>query len=114
MDNNKIEMLLSELLDEVRLITVNTKAEAFQMFSQEFLTSDLRVKMYNAFDGQKSLPEISKEIGCKVNTLQIFAQSLIDHNLVDYYVRGNARIISKSASKIAIFYANKRLAESEV
>ncbi len=103
--------ILIELLEEIRLLTVQTKAEALKKFKDEFLTSDLRQKMYNAFDGEKTLPQISSELECKVNTLQIFTQSLIEKDLVNYEMRGNSRIISKSLSKIAVYYANKSLEE---
>ena len=111
METERIEALLSQLLDEVCLITIDIKADALDRFSKEYLTSDLRKQMYEAFDGQRSLPEISKITGCKLNTLQIFAQTLIDKDLVDYTTRGNARIISKSTTKIAIHYARKSLQE---
>ena len=112
MENNKIEMLLQNLLEEVQLLTVSTKVEAMEKFTNEFLTSDLRRNMYDAFDGERTLPEISNDIGCKINTLQIFAQQLVDKGLVDYTFRGNARIIRKSISKIALYYASKQLGES--
>lgn len=114
MNNENVEKLLSELLDEVRLLTTETKSNALERFSKDYLTSELRVKMYAAFDGQRTLPEISKDIGCKINTLQIFAQLLIDNDLVNYSTKGNARILSKSISKIAIYYSRKSLSEKEV
>lgn len=111
MNSETIERLLKELLEETKLLTVQTKAIALQKFSNEFLTSDLRKAMYAAFDGERTLPQISNDIGCKVNTLQIFAQQLIDKDLVDYATKGNARIINKSLSKIAVYYANIELGE---
>lgn len=113
MENSKIEYLLTCLLEEVQLLTVTTKADALEKFNTDFLTSDLRKAMYSAFDGEKTLPEISKEINCKLNTLQIFAQTLVDNDLVEYTTRGNARIINKSVTKIAIYYARKTIKEKE-
>lgn len=113
MENLRIEHLLTSLLEEVQLLTVTTKADALEKFNADFLTSDLRKKMYSAFDGEKTLPEISKEIDCKINTLQVFAQLLVDNDLVDYTTRGNARIINKSVTKIAIYYARKTINEKE-
>ncbi|MCQ5087513.1 hypothetical protein [Ruthenibacterium lactatiformans] len=112
MENTITENLLRELLEEVQLLTVQAKVDALQKFKNDFLTSDLRRNMYDAFDGERTLPEISDDIGCKINTLQIFAQQLVDKNLVDYTFKGNARIIKKSLSKIALYYANKELGES--
>ena len=50
MDANTLEILLSELLEEVRLLTTQTKVVAFEKFKNEFLTSDLRRNMYDARD----------------------------------------------------------------
>lgn len=113
MENSNIERLLSSLLEEVQLLTVTTKADALEKFNTDFLTSDLRRAMYSAFDGEKTLPEISRDINCKINTLQVFAQLLVDNDLVDYTTRGNARIINKSVTKIAIYYARKTIQEKE-
>lgn len=111
MENSNIEKLLKELLDETRLLTVRTKTEALQKFNNEFLTSDLRKKMYESFDGERTLQQICSDISCKINTLQIFAQQLADKDLVDFDTKGNSRIIRKSLSKIAVYYMNKELGE---
>ncbi len=112
MEATVLEKLLKDLLEEVQLLTVQVKVDALQKFSADFLTSDLRFKMYNAFDGERTLPQISEAIGCKINTLQVFAQQLVDKGLVDYTVKGNARIINKSPSKIALYYATKELGDN--
>lgn len=111
METNYIEKLLKELLEETKLLTVQAKAEAIKKFNIDFLTSDLRRQMYEAFDGERTLQQISTDMNCKLNTLQIFAQLLVDKDLADFEMRGNARIISKSLSKIAVYYANKELSE---
>jgi len=113
MDDRKTEMLLTELLEEMKLLTCEIKSNALLKFRKEFLTSELRVKMYSAFDGERTLQEISQDIDCKLNTLQIFVQSLIEKDLVDFYTRGTSRIIKKSPSKIALFYTQKTLTEEE-
>ena len=111
MDGN-VEYLLKAILDELQLLTVKTKTQAVQRFNAEFLTSDLRRQMYEAFDGQRTLQQISADTGCKINTLQIFAQSLVEKDLVNFEVQGSARIFSKALSKIAIYYANRELEEA--
>lgn len=111
MNTETIESILKELLEETKLLTAKTKAESLRRFNNDFLTSDLRKTMYAAFDGERTLPQISSDIGCKVNTLQIFAQQLIDKDLVDYEMQGKAKIISKSLSKIAVYYTNMDLEE---
>lgn len=111
MENTNIEKLLKELLEEMKLLTVRAKVEALKKFNEDFLTSDLRRQMYEAFDGEKTLPQISNDLNCKLNTLQVFAQQLVDKDLVDFETKGNARIIRKSLSKIAVYYANQELGE---
>jgi len=109
MNESKIEKLLVDLLGEVQLLNISVKTEALKKFKSQFLTSELREQMFNAFDGEHTLPQISKDIGCKVNTLQIFAQSLIDKDLIDVHTVGNARILKKSIFKIALYYTNRTL-----
>lgn len=111
MDNNIVETLLKQILEELSLLTVSTKTNAYQKFKEEFLTSELREKMYNSFDGERTLPEISKELECKLNTLQVFVQSLVEKDLVKAETTGKSRIISKSMSKIALYYAKAELGE---
>ncbi len=111
MTENNIKKLLKELLEETKLLTVHAKAEAIRKFNADFLTSDLRRQMYEAFDGVRTFQQISTDINCKLNTLQVFAQQLVDKDLVDYEMKGNARILNKSLSKIAVYYANKELGE---
>ena len=114
MDTLNMEILLNDLLEEIRLLTIPVKASALQKFKNEFLSSDLRREMYEAFDGERTLPQISGDIGCKLNTIQIFAQQLVDKELVDYEYKGNARIIKKSPAKIALYYATKELNDTNV
>jgi len=109
---NNAEKLLLDLLNEVQLLTVSTKVSALKKFQDEFLTSDMRKQAYAAFDGERTLQEISNAIDCKLNTLQIFAQLLVEKDLVDATTVGRARILSKSTAKIAIYYASKTLESS--
>lgn len=62
LENNNIEKLLKALLDETKLLTVQTKAEAIRKFNADFLTSDLRHQMYESFDGVRTLQQISTDI----------------------------------------------------
>lgn len=103
--SEKIEKLLTDLLQEVKLLTVSTKATALQRFKADFLTSEQRKQAYELFDGTKTLTEISDILNAKVNTLQVFAQILISNDLVDVVKQGKNNLISKSISKIAIYYA---------
>lgn len=113
MDHSNIEFLLKSILDEIRLLTVQTKADAIRRFHSEFLTSDMRKKAYEKFDGTKTLKEISEEINCKLNSLQVFVSNLVEKDLVDVTKQGNSQLVSKSISKIAVYYANNDLAKKE-
>jgi len=114
MNNIRTEELLEAILQEVSLLTVSTKANAIQRFNKEFLTSDMRRKAYELFDGTKTLKEISEEIGEKQNSIQIFAQQLVAKDLLAVTKQGNNKLYSKSISKIAIYYATQDLKKEEI
>lgn len=105
MDTTKIETLLEALLQEVNLLTVSTKADALKRFKKDFLTSDLRKQAYPLFDGTKTLKEISDQIGQKQHSVQVFAQQLVENDLLDVTKQGNNKLYAKSTSKIAIYYS---------
>lgn len=113
METTRIETLLETLLQEVSLLTVQTKAEALKRFNQDFLTSDLRKQSYLLFDGTKTLKEISDITGLKQNSIQIFAQQLVEKDLIDVTKQGNNKLYSKSISKIATYYATQDLQKEE-
>lgn len=109
MDTTKIEELLEALLQEVSLLTVSSKADALRRFQKDFLTSDLRKQAYPLFDGTKTIKEISEQIGQKQNSVQVFAQQLVENDLLDVNKQGNNKLYAKSTVKIAIYYAMKDL-----
>lgn len=113
MENKKVEQLLESILQELSLLTVQTKVNALQRFKVEFLTSDMRRIAYEKFDGVKTLKEISDEINCKLNTLQVFVALLIENDLVGVEKQGNSKIIHKDTSKIAVYYAQKDLQKED-
>lgn len=114
MESNSIEKLLESILQEISLLTVQTKAIAIKNFNAEYLTTDVRKKAYEKFDGEKTLKEISDELGCSLRTLQVFSASLIEDNLVDFTMQGNSKILSKNISKIAVYYAQKELTKEDI
>jgi hypothetical protein len=75
------------------------------------ITVDLRRRTYESFDGSRTLQQISSDTGCKLNTLQIFVQQLVDKDLVEFEIKGNAPIINKSLSKIEVYYVKNELGE---
>lgn len=114
MDTTKIEMLLEALLQEASLLTVQTKADAMRRFQKDFLTTDLRKQAYPLFDGTKTLKEISEQIGQKQHSVQVFAQLLVDNDLLDTKKQGNNKLYAKSISKIAKYYAKLDLQKEEI
>lgn len=113
MENANLEKLLEAILQEVSLLTVPTKAIAIQRFNKEFLTSEMRRQAYELFDGVRTIKEISEQINQKQHSVQVFAQSLVDKDLVDVTKQGNNKLISKSITKIAVYYATKDLQKEE-
>jgi len=113
METTKIEELLEALLQEVSLLTVSTKADALQRFKKDFLTSEMRKKAYELFDGTKTLKEISEQIGEKQNSVQIFAQQLVVKDLLTVTRQGNNKLYAKSIAKIAVYYATLDLVKAE-
>lgn len=114
MELNSIEKLLESILQEISLLTVQTKVTAIKQFNEDYLSTDVRKKAYEKFDGEKTLKEISDELGCNLRTLQVFGASLIENNLVDFAKQGNSKILSKNISKIAVYYAQKELKKEDI
>lgn len=114
METTKIETLLEALLQEVSLLTVSIKADALKRFKMDFITSDLRKQAFPLFDGTKTLKEISDQIGQKQNSIQVFAQQLVENNLLDVTRQGNNKLYAKSTAKIAIYYAMQDLQNEEM
>lgn len=113
METTRLEALLEMLLQEVSLLTVSTKTAALKRFRKDFLTSDMRRQTYPLFDGTKTLKEISEITGQKQNSIQIFAQQLVENDLLEVTKQGNNKIYSKSTAKIAIYYAMQDLQKEE-
>ena len=113
-ESERIVQVLEELLKEVQLLTVSTKVAALDKFESEYLSTSLKRQMYEAFDGERTLQKISSDLNCKINTLQIFVQKLVENDLVDVRTDGKSRIISKSISKIAIYYARQTLEQRNI
>lgn len=115
MENLEItNQLLSQILDELRLLTASQKISSYKRFQKDFLTTDARRQIYAEFNGSNSFQQIAELTGQKRNTVQIFAQILVDKKLVDVELNGTSKIIIKSASKIANYYANLDVQNEDV
>lgn len=113
LENNNIEKLLKALLDEQNYLLFRLRLKPSENLMLISLHRFKWPQSMSQFDGVRTLQQISTDINCKLNTLQVFAQQLVDKDLVDYEMKGNARILSKSLSKIAVYYANKELGEAQ-
>ncbi len=77
------------------------------------MSTEQRRKAYEKFDGTKTLKEISDECNINLHSLQVFVAQLIEKDLVEVSKQGNNKIISKSISKIAVYYATQDLSKEE-
>lgn len=105
--------ILKQIRDEVSLITVPLKVNAINSFYQEFLSTDQRKNMYELFNGERDVMEISKEVNCSPRNVQILIKELEDKDLIDIEKIGKGKIPQKSVSKIAIYYARNEITRKE-
>ncbi len=85
MTENDIGKFLKELLEETKLLTVHAKAEAIRKFNADFLTSDLRRQMYEAFDGVRTFQQISTD-SLATDTLRFIARLQSRYNKPNYKI----------------------------
>ena len=87
-------MILEELIQIRKLLTVlshEKRPELEKKIKKEFLTTESRQKMYDLFDGTKSLKEISEETDTTSEAVRIFASSLEKAGFLDYILIGKSR-----------------------
>lgn len=92
MDNN--EKILNELVAIRKLLTIlsQDKITAFnESIKSKYLTTDQRQKMYDLFDGTKSLKEIAEEVNVSSEAVRLFAVSLEKDGLIEY-ININAKL----------------------
>lgn len=81
------ERVLNELVSIRKLLTIlsQDKLNVFQETIQsKYLTTDQRKKMYELFDGTRSLKEIGDEVGVSSEAVRQFAVSLEKAGLLEY------------------------------
>lgn len=87
MDNT--EKILSELIAIRKLLTIfsQDKLSAFnESIKQKYLTTEQRQKMYDYFDGTKSLKEIGDAVGVSSEAVRQFATTMEKAGLIEYVV----------------------------
>jgi hypothetical protein len=80
------EKLLEEVIAIRKLLTIlsQDKLDAFnESIKQKHLTTPQREKMYDLFDGTKTLKEISDEVKTSSEAVRLFAVSLEKAGLVE-------------------------------
>ncbi len=83
------EKILEELIIIRKMLTIlsQDKLAVFNdQIKNKYLTTDQRQKMYDLFDGTKSLKEISDEVGTSSEAVRLFAVSLEKAGLLEYVV----------------------------
>lgn len=81
------EKILNELIAIRKMLTIlsQDKLDAFnETIKTKFLTTEQREKMYDLFDGTKSLKEISEEVKTSSEAVRLFAVSLEKAGLIEY------------------------------
>lgn len=85
------ERILEELVEIRKMLTVLSQdklSEFNEQVKAKYLTTEQRQKMYDSFDGTKTLKEISEEAGTSSEAVRQFAVSLEKSGLLEYVVIG--------------------------
>ena len=94
MDNKINEQILEELIMIRKLLTIlsQDKLEDFnEQIKNRYLTTEQRKKMYDLFDGTKSLKEIGEEVNTSSEAVRLFAVSLEKAGLIEYVSNTKAK-----------------------
>ena len=93
MDNVINEKNLEELVTIRKLLTVLSQDKLLdfnEQISNRYLTTEQRKKMYDLFDGTKSLKEIATE-NTSSEAVRLFAVSLEKAGLIEYIYNSKAK-----------------------
>lgn len=102
MDN----VILNNILDELKILTSGIKAKSLKNFYDDFLTTEQKIAIYEAIDGVQDSKGISIKANCSDRYVQVFLKDLVEKDLIDTTKQGNSIIPIKNANKIALYYAN--------
>lgn len=86
MDNKINEQILEELIMIRKLLTILSQdklADFNEQIKNRYLTTEQRKKMYDLFDGTKSLKEIGEEVNTSSEAVRLFAVSLEKAGLIE-------------------------------
>jgi hypothetical protein len=88
------EKILEELVLIRKMLTVLSQeslGEFNKKIKKDFLTTEQRQKMYDLFDGTKTIKEISEEVKTTSEAVRLFAVSLEKAGLLDYVLNTKSR-----------------------
>lgn len=94
MDNKINEQILEELIMIRKLLTILSQdklADFNEQIKNRYLTTEQRKKMYDLFDGTKSLKEIGEEVNTSSEAVRLFAVSLEKAGLIEYVSNTRAK-----------------------
>ena len=94
MDNKINEQILDELIMIRKLLTILSQdklADFNEQIKNRYLTTEQRKKMYDLFDGTKSLKEIGEEVNTSSEAVRLFAVSLEKAGLIEYVSNTKAK-----------------------
>ncbi len=88
------ERILEEIIIIRKMLTILSQ-DKLALFNDQirskYLTTDQRQKMYDLFDGTKSLKEIGEEVNTSSEAVRLFAVSLEKAGLLEYVVNSKAK-----------------------
>ncbi len=88
------EKILDELIAIRKMLTIlsQDKIDIFnEQIKSKYLTTEQRQKMYDLFDGTKSLKEISDEVKTSSEAVRLFAVSLEKAGLLEYVAESKVK-----------------------
>lgn len=88
------ERILEELVAIRKMLTILSQdklSDFNEQIKTKYLTTDQRQKMYDLFDGTKTLKEISAEVGTSSEAVRLFAVSLEKAGLLEYVVSAKSK-----------------------
>lgn len=94
MDNKINEQILEEMIMIRKLLTILSQdklADFNEQIKNRYLTTEQRKKMYDLFDGTKSLKEIGEEVNTSSEAVRLFAVSLEKAGLIEYVSNTKAK-----------------------
>ena len=94
MDNKINEQILEKLIMIRKLLTILSQdklADFNEQIKNRYLTTEQRKKMYDLFDGTKSLKEIGEEVNTSSEAVRLFAVSLEKAGLIEYVSNTKAK-----------------------